>query len=124
MTATMNPNGKTVRKSLADQIDRLDQILDGLAEGINETMTTAVQDAREGGRPGRPVAEVLTNAELAEVPAQQPGHRQRSPTGPPPSRSARSFKGWLGWVTGPPRAPLTAGLKKVGWVCAEGTSGS
>jgi hypothetical protein len=41
---THNPAGRP-RKSLADQIDRLDQILDGLAEGINETVTSIVHEA-------------------------------------------------------------------------------
>jgi hypothetical protein len=35
MTTTMNPNGR-VRKNLASQLDRLDQILDGLADGLND----------------------------------------------------------------------------------------
>ena len=59
-------NGQ-VRKSLASQIDRLDHILDGLAEGLNEAVATAVkeavalavQEAVHGI-----VAEVLSNADL------------------------------------------------------------
>jgi hypothetical protein len=41
---TLNTNGR-VRKSLAEQIDRLDQILDGLAEGLNEAVAMAVKEA-------------------------------------------------------------------------------
>jgi hypothetical protein len=37
-------NGR-VRKSLAEQIDRLDRTLDGLANGLNEAVATAVQIA-------------------------------------------------------------------------------
>ena len=33
---TMSPNGRTQRRSLAEQIDRLDTILDGLAEALND----------------------------------------------------------------------------------------
>jgi hypothetical protein len=35
-------NGKAERKSLAQQIDRLDLILDGLADGLNEAVADAV----------------------------------------------------------------------------------
>jgi hypothetical protein len=67
---TTNPNGRT-RKSLAEQIDRLDAILDGLAENLNaavvdavagavkDAVTVAVQEAVHAA-----VLEVLTNAEL------------------------------------------------------------
>ena len=41
MTTTMHTdtNGRS-RKSLAEQIDRLDHILDGLGEGLNEAVAT------------------------------------------------------------------------------------
>jgi len=42
MHATTNGRG---RKSLAEQIDRLDRTLDGLAEGLNEAAAAAVQEA-------------------------------------------------------------------------------
>jgi hypothetical protein len=42
MTTTMNG---PVRKSLAQQIDRLDQMLTGLGEALNESITAAVKDA-------------------------------------------------------------------------------
>jgi hypothetical protein len=41
---TMQTNGK-LRKSLAEQIDRLDGILDGLANALNESVAAAVKDA-------------------------------------------------------------------------------
>src|SRR5206468_415529 len=43
MNATIT-NSKT-RKSLAEQIDRLDGILDGLSEGLNHTVAAAVAEA-------------------------------------------------------------------------------
>jgi hypothetical protein len=70
MTATTSTNGRA-RKSLAEQIDRLDAILDGLAENLSEAVATAVtgvvkeavavavQEAVHAA-----VLEVLTNAEL------------------------------------------------------------
>jgi hypothetical protein len=44
MTAKTNTNGQ-IRKTLADQIDRLDSMLDGLAEGLNDAVAAAVKDA-------------------------------------------------------------------------------
>jgi hypothetical protein len=41
---TTTTNGRA-RKSLAEQIDRLDQVLDGLAESLNEAVATAVKEA-------------------------------------------------------------------------------
>jgi hypothetical protein len=60
-------NGKSHRKTLADQLDRLDGIIDALASGLNETVaevvkqavSVAVQQAVEGL-----VQAVLTNPEL------------------------------------------------------------
>jgi hypothetical protein len=43
-TANGTLNARTARKSLADQIDRLDTILDGLAEALNESIADAVKD--------------------------------------------------------------------------------
>src|SRR5215470_1414509 len=42
----MNPttNGRT-RKTLAQQLDRLDSILDGLSEALNESVAAAVKEA-------------------------------------------------------------------------------
>ena len=44
MSNVMSPNGRA-RKTLADQIDRLDRVLDGLAEGLNEAVAMEVQRA-------------------------------------------------------------------------------
>jgi hypothetical protein len=44
MTTTTSQNGR-VRKNLADQIDRLDGILDGLSEALQSVVTQAVQEA-------------------------------------------------------------------------------
>ena len=63
MTATACTNGKPQRKQLADQLDRLDAIIDALAEGLNG----AVADAcREGTRLAvkDAIVEILTNPEL------------------------------------------------------------
>ena len=47
------PNHKPQRKQLSDQLDRFEQILDGLSEGLNDAITDAArrnQDGREGRR--------------------------------------------------------------------------
>jgi hypothetical protein len=79
-TTTKTTNGRT-RKSLAEQIDRLDAILDGLADALNEAVADAVKDAVTAAvqeAVHAAVVEVLTNAELrkrlgvTQVPAVQP----------------------------------------------------
>ena len=57
MTTTLT-NGRQ-RKSLADQIERLDSILDGLSDGLNEAVAAAVKEAVRAV-----LTEVLTNPEL------------------------------------------------------------
>src|SRR5262245_614319 len=63
--ATLNTG--TARKSLAEQIDRLDNILDGLAEALNESVAAAVQQAvgeAVAVAVQAAVVEVLTNPQL------------------------------------------------------------
>lgn len=63
MTATACTNGKPTRKQLADQLDRLDGIIDALAEGLNQAVADA---AREGTRLAvkDAIVEIMTNPEL------------------------------------------------------------
>jgi len=117
MTATMNTNGKTIRKSLADQIDRLDQILDGLADAINQTVTATVQDAVKDAVQVA-IAEVLTNADLhkhlrGSIVIENEPDRLAVPS------FGQKLQGWVGWVAGAAKNAMTAGLKKVGWLCAK-----
>jgi len=66
MTSTLT-NGRS-RKSLAEQIDRLDSMLDGLSDGLNEAVATAVKEAVR-----TVLTEVLTNPELlAQLQPAQP----------------------------------------------------
>jgi hypothetical protein len=95
---TTNTDGRT-RKSLAEQIDRLDAILDGLSDALNESVAAAVSEAvgvavKEAVQ--AVLAEVLTNPAVREqalhVDSQLP-RRADSPSVPrPPSRLAT----WLG----------------------------
>ena len=82
MSATTATNGKP-RKQLADQLDRLDGIIDALAEGLNGAVADA---AREGTRLAvkDAIIEIMTNPELramlvphAHVPA------PKTPDAPP-----------------------------------------
>src|SRR5579883_2666208 len=86
MTTATPANGRA-KKSLEHQLDRLDQILDGLAEALNGAVADAVKEAvgaavAEAVRAA--LAEVLTNpavaALLAEARAQSP--ETPAPTGP------------------------------------------
>jgi hypothetical protein len=97
-TTTTNADGRT-RKSLAEQIDRLDAILDGLSQALEGAVATAVQQAvgvavREAVQ--AVLAEALSNPALREraLPVDhQPAPRADSPSVPrPPARPAT----WLG----------------------------
>ena len=127
MNAT-ETNGTSQRKTLASQLDRLDNILDALGDGLNEAVADAVKAAVGGAvrdTTQAVLAELLTNpvvlarlrdalAPLAPVAAPAP-----QPAEPPPAPSlgdkvraaARSGKAacgsalnkvkvWCGWLTG------------------------
>ena len=66
MMSSPMTNGKPQRKQLADQLDRLDAILDCLAGGLNEAVADA---AREGTRLAvkDAIIEILTNPDLREL---------------------------------------------------------
>ena len=81
-SATLSSNGRLPRKSLADQIDKLDSILDGLSEAIPEVIADSVRSAttqvvREAVSAA--VKEVLSNPDLLR--AALAGH---APTAPQP----------------------------------------
>jgi hypothetical protein len=64
MTTANAPNGKApARKQLSDQLDRLDGIIDSLAEGLNATVADA---CREGTRAAvrEVLLELVNNADL------------------------------------------------------------
>jgi hypothetical protein len=125
-TMAMNSSNGQVRKTLASQLDRLDQILDTLGEGLNEAVGQAVQEAveaavREGVRQGvrGALSEVLTNPEvlaaLRAALAPEPPNPQPAPAPcMPPSTPRKS--GLLGRAWG--RAG--AGFQKVGTALGAG----
>src|SRR5262245_9284169 len=89
---TMTTNNTTrPRKSLADQIQRLDSILDGLSDNLNEAVTTAVKEAvTTGGQ--QAIVEVLTIPELQQL-LRPPTTPAPAPPPPPPAPSESSGGG-------------------------------
>src|SRR5262245_43965339 len=84
MSATLT-NGKP-RKQLSDQLDRLDGVIDLLADNLNQAVAEAV---REGSRQAvkEAVLEILTNPELRGLiarpaPVVTPGQNPSAPSGP------------------------------------------
>jgi len=63
MSATSISNGRPQRKQLSDQLDRLDGVIDVLAEGLNKAVADA---AREGSREAvkEILTELLTNPDI------------------------------------------------------------
>ena len=63
MSATATTNGKPQRKQLADQLDRLDSLIDCLAEGLNQAVADACRDgARAAVR--EVLLELIANPDL------------------------------------------------------------
>jgi hypothetical protein len=83
MSVTTTTNGKP-RKQLADQLDRLDGIIDALAEGLNGAVADA---AREGTRLAvkDAIVEIMTNPDLRALlaPSVAPAPPPPTPAAPP-----------------------------------------
>jgi hypothetical protein len=103
MTVT-STNGRA-RKSLAEQIDRLDGILDGLADALNEAVAGAVKEAvglavKEAVQ--AVLTEVLANPQLQQRlrPAPVPEVTARPPALPvrPAVEQLKRAAGWLAGV--------------------------
>jgi hypothetical protein len=111
MTATMN--GKA-RKSLSDQLDRLDSILDVLANGLNEAIADAVKNAVSDAVQ-QVLTEVLTNAELQNC---LRGNQTviNEPQQPASPSFGQQVKGWFNPVARSVKSVLTVGRAKVGQV--------
>src|SRR4051812_33965976 len=102
--STLSTNGR-VRKSLAEQIDRLDQILDGLAGALNEGVAAAVKEA-VGEAVRAAVAEILANPDLR----QQLG-------APAPATTGVAAASYIGRAA---RAARSLGGRLVGAIAAGG----
>lgn len=81
MSVTTTTNGKP-RKQLADQLDRLDGIIDALAEGLNGAVADA---AREGTRLAvkDAIVEIMTNPDLRALLAPSVAPPPPTPADPP-----------------------------------------
>src|SRR5437016_1931646 len=103
MTTT---NGRD-RKSLAEQIDRLDRILDGLADGLQQAVLTAVQEAV--GVAVREAVKAVMH-EVLNSPAILEKIRGTTPEATPaPTREAKpGLKEWLSRLCGRVKAGLQA----------------
>jgi hypothetical protein len=89
MTSTINNNVRLPRKMLATEIDRLDALLDGLAENLNDAVAMAVKDTvgqvvREAVEVA--VKEVLSNPELLRAAL---GQHTSPPTQAQPTAATR-----------------------------------
>ena len=87
MTSTATATNGRPRRQLADQLDRLDGIIDALAEGLNGAVADA---AREGTRLAvkDAILEILTNPDLRALiataaPADKRSAQPVTPPGPP-----------------------------------------
>src|SRR5688500_6513503 len=114
MSEKTNTNSRP-RRQLADQIDRLDRVLDGLAENLNEAVASAVQQsvgaaAREAVQ--GVLAEVLGNPAVlallreAVASAAPPAAASRRAPGGSPARPGLLARAgaWLGSLLGWARA--------------------
>jgi hypothetical protein len=114
MTTASISNDRPQRKQLSDEIDRLDQILDGLSEGINGAVADA---AREGVREAvkGAIIELLTDATLrARL------HEATAPERPAAPAETASKPGW--WARLKMRATRT--IAGVGQAAANVLAGA
>lgn len=116
MSATTTTNGRPRRKQLSDQLDRLDAILDAIAEGLPGAVTDA---CREGARAAvkDAIIEIVTNPELRALlgPAPAPVAPSAAPEPEPEpkmpglwSRLKAKLAAARDAVTGPARATREA----------------
>jgi hypothetical protein len=92
-SSTLKDNDRLPRKTLASQLDRLDEILDGLAENLNDAVAQAVKDAVGLAIQGV-LNEVLTKPELLAKLRPEPA----APAMPDPSPI--KGPGWLSRLAG------------------------
>src|SRR5262245_55218127 len=134
MTATGTMTNHAARKSLASQIDRLDNILDGLAEALNESVADAVRNVV-----GQAVREAVeaTARELLASPAllqlalqahraepQSSEPRPEGRGGPSPGRALRGALGRAGRLAAgaarSARGAVAAALEKLACLARAG----
>jgi hypothetical protein len=90
---TTTPTNGQMRKTLASQLDRMDQMLDGLSEGLNDAVAQAVRDAvGQAVRAAvqQALSEILANPELRRRLADEnEAAAQRQPDEPAAAASSK-----------------------------------
>lgn len=81
MKTSTTENGRLPRKTLSSQIDRLDEMLEGLAENLNDAVAMAVKDVV--GQAVRQAVELAVQQTLAQVPVAQPAPAPQLPPAKP-----------------------------------------
>jgi hypothetical protein len=115
MTATTTSNGRA-RKSLAEQIDRFDKMLEGFAENLNEAVADAVRAAVVTAVQAV-LTEVFTNPEiLARLRDALPPATPSTPPVARPSLGQRVFQAWS-WLSGKVRSVVNACQGGLSWLC-------
>ena len=131
-TMSMPRNGRASRPTLSNQIDRLNTILDGLADALNGAVADAVK-ASVGAAAREAVAEALQEA-MADLalarPSQEPhGAKAAAPAPPAPPqapgdrpllKAAGNSLGWLCALAGPPALEAVGGLSWAWSGCLAG----
>jgi hypothetical protein len=117
MSMSLKTNGQ-VRKSLAEQIDRLDGVIDALSVGLKEAVASAVQEAvAEAVRLA--LTEALNCPSLAQALAARAAGPQPAAEPATPARPGRLSRAWS-WL----RAALAAAAGAVGAGLATAWSAS
>lgn len=101
MTSSMNGSNRTQRKTLAAQIDRLDEILTGLGDKLNDSIALSMKDVvsevvREAVQTA--VREVLSSPDLlrAALARHEPEAAAEQPDPTEPKNNSMSMWRWLG----------------------------
>jgi hypothetical protein len=118
-TQNATKNGAQPRQTLAGQIDRLDTILDGLAEALNESVADAVKRAmgealREAVADA--VREVLDDPELVRAAVARHAKGDARPDEAQPQRTLAGALGdAVGWVVALAAPPVLYSGKALSW---------
>src|SRR5438067_2202414 len=93
---TQNANGRPLRKSLASQLDRLDGIIDTLADGLNQAVVDAVRDAV--AMAVQQAVEVVLRELLSRPELLRHLAGQTAPVAAAPEPKASKLKKLVGWI--------------------------
>jgi hypothetical protein len=125
-TTNATSNGRLPRKSLGNQIDRLDGMLEGLSEALNESVADAVRGAvGQAVREAVVVAvrEVLATPALLRAALAQHGPSEPEPWKQTPRPPEERAGGWWGWLCDTTTTTVTHSARNLNaawqWVLAS-----